>query len=85
MNWHDAQTYCQSLHENTYLAEIYDEYSFRMISETLDTLILEFDWTMNWWLGGSDILKVTTFANETQKNHQYMVSIILHRKGIGRG
>ena len=59
MNWHAAQSYCQSLHENTFLAEIYDEYSFRMISETLDTMILEFDWTKNWWLGGSDILTVS--------------------------
>ena len=59
MDWHSAQSYCQGLHENAYLAEIQDRYSFELLTDTLlYSYILEFGWTNKWWLGGSDIVKV---------------------------
>ena len=85
MDWHNAQLYCQRLHENAYLAEIQDQYSFQLITETLlYSYILEFGWTNLWWLGGSDLVKVVELLHfQIALKHTYMICNCRKDTGFG--
>ena len=57
LSWFDALDYCNSLHENAYLAEVRTKPTQEFIVAYADTIA-----DHGWWLGGADFFGVSHFS-----------------------